>query len=104
MVDDFRYLFPSVESQLYSKWEQFYNGMMTEYEDINDVDYIKFIHILKKENLPPGKQIFIFDVCTSKTLHQIFIVYNFLYFISILFNFNLVLKLIPFQYTRRLIR
>lgn len=72
MVDDFRYLFPSVECQLYSKWEQFSNDMMLEYEDITDEDYIKYVHILKKESLPSGKQISIFiiyKIFTSKNIY-----------------------------------
>lgn len=57
MADDFRYLFPSVDTQLYSKWDQFAHDMMVEYEDIVDEDYTKYVKILKKENLQPGKQI-----------------------------------------------
>lgn len=57
MADDFRYLFPCVDSELFSKWDQFCQHMILEYEKVTDEEYRQNFNILKRENLPLGKSI-----------------------------------------------
>lgn len=54
MADDFRYLFPSVECKLYSKWDTFCQDMKFEYEKVADEEYRQNINILNREDLPEG--------------------------------------------------